>query len=368
MIEEYISYGLIAVLCLFCIISDLRKGIIPNRYLCTFGGCAVLIHIVGVILHPPEGLNIYLMTITIAVCFSMLLYFTNTWAGGDCKLYIVLICAMPVSVVQTEIRGISLVFWIVIIAFLIGYIYLIIYSFKERIDEYRKNTLNKADITKIGASLKQSGPIIGKRFLGYLQVFFFLTFANYFIQMFLDLLEKNAGFVLGDSFFISYTLWPPLLFVIDILVLYLIQKAQLLSSKWFSFAIIAADFFLGIIDLKFFLNIWNYLIWISVCATWIIKGLVEKYNYEEISIIDVQKGMILSTASSLLLYSLDRSNTLRISDESLKYRLSETESEKIHIIGKKNPNIASVEIVRKVPFAAFLGLAVLLIIFYERGM
>ena len=69
-----------------------------------------------------------------------------------------------------------------------------------------------------------------------------------------------------------------------------------------------------------------------------------------------------------MLYSLDKSNTLRISDESLKCRLSEMEVDKIHAIGEKNQKISSVEIVRKVPFAAFLSLAALLVILYERGI
>ena len=367
MIGDYCSYGLVAVLCFLCIISDIRNGIIPNRYLALYGGIAVLIHVINTVIYPPESPVGYLLTVAIAISISLLLYFSKTWAGGDCKLYIVLVCAMPVSVVQTEIGGVSLIIWLSVVAFLIGYLYLIVNSFRELIfsshnKTYENNTCGKKHL------LMEGGRKIGKRFFEYIKVFFFLTFFNYFFLRMLSFLTENINGIVAIKQVVPDVVWHIGLFLIDISMLYIVRKYKVLSSKWVLVAFVIADMLLGIIDVAFFLDPWNYLIWISICITWMIKDLVEKYNYEELELTRLQRGMILSTGSSILFSSLDQTNTIRISDESLKYRLSDPEINKILMIGKKNPRISSVEIVRKVPFAVFLSVAALLIIIYEGGM
>ena len=94
---------------------------------------------------------------------------------------------------------------------------------------------------------------------------------------------------------------------------------------------------------------------ILILLVHLVRKLMSFHNYEAVHISDLQPGMILSTASSLL-FQDQKTTILKISKESMSDRLSEEDISYIYKWVDKHPGYDKVSIVRKLPFSAFISL------------
>lgn len=95
---------------------------------------------------------------------------------------------------------------------------------------------------------------------------------------------------------------------------------------------------------------------IIVLTVLVFKSMAEKYNYEEISAIDVEEGMVLSI-STVMLFMNSRIKGLPLkTTEDIKSRITKQEAESIRRWTNSSKGKDKIVIVRKIPFAIFISL------------
>ena len=77
--------------------SDIRHGIISNRMMAIGLVASAVVNILYYSVWGREMIISYLINLFIAMVAGILLYALRVWAGGDTKLFIVLVSLMPAA-------------------------------------------------------------------------------------------------------------------------------------------------------------------------------------------------------------------------------------------------------------------------------
>lgn len=313
---------------IMCCISDFRRGIIPNRLLLMFLGIGVSLSGLYYGFFAQDLFISFIWNIVIVAIVAILLFFTKSFAGGDTKMCIVLAILFPARFYFTYSGSSKTLVFAVMFAIFLGYAYLAalgIYSL------LCKHTVLKTSSMK--------GYL--KRFaLLYLTVLPYVTLLGMIVQIVSEKwLPINPLFVYALCFALAmliaktsffkklYAIIPALVIV---LVLSIYRKTIPISLDWKGYLLIF--------------------------VTLVVQMIVSRITYQSISTEKVLKGMVLSTASSMLMQSSKMQGMPPISSENLGDRLSEVEAEKVRIWGRSLGQEVEVSIVRKIPFAIFIVL------------
>lgn len=327
---DYIIIFLIILNCIINSYTDLREGVVRNRILFTVGTLTAFLNIISLYTNWNILSKTYIIQILISMIIALLLYFFKIWAGGDCKFYIFIVISTPCFIVNTFFLGISMIIYIPILAFILGYMYIIVDSLVQK----AKKQTKEANLIK-------------KSFLGfvwYLKYFVSIIFINGMITAIC--IQFN---IIIDSYF--------LLLMINVVIILFINKMGILKYNCVVFFILILDIWLGLLDISTVLNQQILLTWSVIFISNTIRNFASNYNYNEICIDDIETGMILSTKSSIILSNDKLSQFNRISDESLKSRLTEEDIKAIKDFTNKRSYLQKVVIVKKVPFAFFIAIA-----------
>ena len=105
--------------------------------------------------------------------------------------------------------------------------------------------------------------------------------------------------------------------------------------------------------------------WLFVLGIMFVRMVAEKYNYQEIPTAEVRAGQILS-AATVMLFQTSRVRGLPGGmTEDLRSRITSEEAESIHRWEKSVGGKPHVVIVRKIPFAIFIGVGTLAFLIIE---
>jgi preflagellin peptidase FlaK len=125
--------------------------------------------------------------------------------------------------------------------------------------------------------------------------------------------------------------------------------------KWY---MIGAAVIIGVIlsfalqMIPFSVNLENYIL---VIILLLCQMMIKTNLYEEVKLIELKKGMILSTFSSIMMQGSRVRGLPSVSSEDLRDRLTQEQVESILRWGE-GKNIETVSVVKKIPFAVFLSL------------
>lgn len=144
---------------------------------------------------------------------------------------------------------------------------------------------------------------------------------------------------------IQLNTWMYLL--ISLGLIYLFIKIGILEEKFFILFVIMMDIYIGIINLNSLFNLKQLLIWMTIIFSSLLKHFNNDYNYEEIVIEQLKPGMILSTTSSYIFFNDKLSKYKRISDETLRSRLTESDITQIKEVSSKRDYIKTITIMKK---------------------
>ena len=133
---EWISVILLVVICIVSVYTDYSKGLILNRFLFVLGIPAIIVHIIAGFILENTSLWSNMIVSMLGVILSFVLFYMKIWAGGDSKLYAIIVLATPWSLLSRTVWGISYVFIIPIFAFAFGFIYLIVESLFKIIKDH----------------------------------------------------------------------------------------------------------------------------------------------------------------------------------------------------------------------------------------
>ena len=309
-------------------INDIREGIIPNRWIAVFAIIGIIIDIIyyGFLARDIAGL--FALNILTTVALSLVLFYTHSLAGGDCKLIIVMSILYPAGMylIYGSV-GVTLVMT-VCIAIFYGYLYMIIISVWKLISG--DNRIEKGYV---------------KNFLkGYLK--------SYIVAFVIVTLVNLVCAVIDDKI-VSVNAW--IVWMLCIVLAWTSSKAKLLRNKIVIVLIVAVDIMLSVMMgvLPISLNPRTYIF----TAILILCQMTIRTNlYETISTFGVRKGMILSTLSSMAMQNSRVKGLPGISNEDLSCRLTEEEADSIKRWGKTDRGLKEISVVKKIPFAVFIAL------------
>ena len=329
-VEALLITGLIC-LCISETISDLKTGTVRNRSLLIAAGFALAADIVYYGFMEREYLVSFLLNSAVIMLVALVFYALHIWAAGDSKLLMTAIILVPARFYYAGDNIIASV-GIMILIFSIAYLYLLIESIYL-------GARNK-DFFRL-----QRIKVQGKRmFFQYVRCVCLVTlFSTIMYRIFPDFYTDNPILMMiidmviilgGYHLNVFYKALPLLMLIIATIAAVLLCHGEIAVIRW--------------------------RIYVLVVVVFILRLLMDKYNYEEISTEQVQPGMVLSY-STVLGFTTSRIKGLpRETTEDVRSRITKEEAESIQRWGKSTKGKDTVTIVRKIPFAIFISVGVLL--------
>jgi preflagellin peptidase FlaK len=326
-IVELIYGVLILVLCVITTTSDLKYGLIKNKVLLIFAILAGILDIIYYGCLATDLRGIFCVNAIVNVLIGLILFFLKSFAGGDCKLLIVLTLLYPANYYLVYGDSKLTLLLTIGLAIIYGYMYLLITSIWGLVR--RKNSISFADIKT------------------YVLVFF----KAYIIA----LLYVNAALLVIKWVSIKYIQLNSFISQIICMVVAITVGKIGVLKKWFMVVtVVVIDIFfsllMGVMPVS--LNPENYILVLILLVAQIV---IRTNLYEEIDITALRKGMILSFGSSAMMQNSRVKGIPGISSENLGNRLSESEVESVKRWGKSR-SVTTIVIVKKIPFAVFLNL------------
>lgn len=320
-------------------LSDLRRGIVSNKSILFALAAGIVSVIPYYVFFATDCFAAYVINLVIGIGISLLLYAMGIWGAGDSKLLSVTVIIFPARLYCINNRSLASCFLLISIVFIIAFIYVIV------------------DTLILGIKQKDLFKLPKRKFdwKSYLKglLFFFLMLALF-----------NGGLlaIMPDTLLIDDTLLATIHFVIILIGLRLEEKAN-----WYTVLVMGMAYAAMLLCkiVQFNLSYIDWRIYVVIILLVLVRSFADKYNYKTIPISDLKPGMILSMGS-ILLFAKSRVKGLpTFSTEDLKSRLSAEEVDSINRWSKTTSGQESIVIVRKIPFALFIGAGTLFFAIWE---
>lgn len=328
---EVVSLCLVACLCIVCTRSDVREGIIHNWILAFFAVAAVLLDSVYYGFFAKDLLFDFLPNFLVISVISLYLFYSHSFAGGDCKMIIVLALLYPARCYLAYGSSIVTLVFAVAFAIFAGYVYLLICAVKAIVTKKTKFTL------------KYTKTFLSNFFKSYISAMVYLILLN-------DLL------ILCNRVEFSINVWISrfaCIFVAWCVGRYPVFKKPFLLVSSF-IAAVAISILTQVVPFSF--NPENYAL---VLVLLLCQMTIRTTIYEKVRVDQLQKGMILTTLSSVLMQTSITKGLPGVSTEDLKSRLTAEEIQSIKVWAKAT-HTEELTIVKKIPFAIFISIGFLI--------
>lgn len=318
-------------LCITCTRSDLRTGFIYNKVLAIFLVLAAVIDAIYYGLFVNDLLVDFLVNIAVVAIVSLYLFYTHSFAGGDCKMTVVASLFFPARYYwELGSSNITLVFAIAFALFA-GYCYLL------------GDSLWAIAKKKVVITFDYVKQMIFSFLKSYIA-------ATVYISLFNSIIMTISNYVVEvNVWFIS---------LMCLIVAWCIGRFPVFK-KWRVFIPAACVMILVSVVTKtspISLNLENYvLVLLLLLSQMTIKTTI----YEKVEVSQLKKGMILTTLSSVLMQKSITKGLPGVSTEDLRSRLTADEISSIKIWAKAT-HTDSLMIVKKIPFAIFISIGFLL--------
>lgn len=308
--------------------SDIKTGIIPNKWIAIFAVIGVIIDIVYYAFLARDVAGLFALNVVSTFAISLILYYTHSLAGGDCKLIPVMSLLYPARMYLTYGKTSITLFVALCIAIFYGYLYLIGVSIWRIITG--ENRIERSYI---------------KGFLGnYVKSYFTALVYVALVNLIFNLVNQYIQWIN------TWIVW-----LACIVTAWISGKNQKLKSRKAMIVALIIVAGLSIYEkvIPFSINPRTYFftIVLVLCQMTIGTDL-----YETIPTSRIKKGMILSTFSSMAMQNSRIKGLPGISSEDLRDRITESEAESIQRWGKTPKGMNEITIVKKIPFAIFIAL------------
>ncbi len=313
-------------------ITDFKNKKIYNKNIIVAVIISILVYIILCNQIEIAYIKNYLINFGISVIISFLFFNFKIWAAGDAKLFLSIVLMIPYEIYEVETNNIFPALNLLIMIFSVAFIYVAIETIylwikdKEKIKKIKDLKLEKIELKNF----------IIQYFMGY----FIILFINNITFKFLnDFKINNNGLIL----------------ICNMLILIFTYRVIREEKKFFITMYIFI--ILNIIYYIMFgieLHSVNFKILLLVLVIMLFRNVSEKYNYEEIKIINLKPRMILSFKSILKFYGSRVKGLPQQTTETTDSRLTIEEVESIKRWSKSKNGKETIEIVRHMPFAPFM--------------
>lgn len=331
MVIEVICLCLITALCWLCTKSDLQSGVIYNKVLVVFLGLAVAFDAVYYGLFVRNLFYDFLLNFAVVTVVSLYLFYSHSFAGGDCKMMIVIALLFPARLYWVMGNSNTTLVFTIVFAIFVGYCYL------------------------LGNSIWS---IVTRRVIitfDYIKEYLFNFLKSYVSAMvYISLFNQLIMLIFNQGFNIN--IWA--IRILCLLVAWCIGRYPVFKKRIIFVSVMCILIAISIFTrtIPFSVNIENYVL---VLVLLICQMAIKTTIYEKVDVNQLKKGMILTTFSSMLMQTSITKGLPGVSTEDLKSRLTTEEIESIKMWAKAT-HTESLTIVKKIPFAIFISIGVLL--------
>lgn len=317
------------VLLTICVLgawADLARGIVPNKVLLVGTITALCLDILGWIIAPGAYVAVQLANIFVLCVIAILLYELHIWAGGDCKLLMTVSLLVPYDMYASFMcPWLSLVL-LPAVTFVFSYFFLIGDSFVQAF--MHKKTFRKEVLLPKLLSM----------------LILYCTNVAYIV-----LLDQLLLAILGAGV-------QPFLFLINICVVLGISNVAILQNRFLIIAAIVLSVWVRVRLGQPIIGIFDLINLGLVLVSTSLRIFIDSYNYTTLPTEQVQTGMILSAATTILFVNSGIKGLPGVSSEDLRARLTSEEVDSVHRWAHSKYGQPTVQIVRKIPFAIFIAL------------
>jgi preflagellin peptidase FlaK len=297
---------------------------------------AIGLAVIDLILYCPNLVAVYGTNILTIAIVSIALYAVGVWTAGDSKLLIVLILCAPAQLLAGNLACAPMLITLPII-FSLAFLYIVASSLYGFIARHEKPQF----------AFKSIKP---RQFVGQwarCALFSLLFSALRVIPTLQPMFQNNVILVMLIN-----------LFIILLAVNFKFFKRKLVIG-------IAAILLLTAAVINpVALFVFNWHVYIIAIVVIFVRMMVDQDNYQEVETAQIQEGMVLPAISILKLRA--RGLSLAVAQPSLsavtEYRLSSQDAIDIREFSEKRRAPSSIAVSRKMPFAVFVGLGVVIYI------
>lgn len=327
---EIISLCLAACLCFVCTKSDLQEGLIYNRILLYFSLAAAIIDVIYYGIFARDIFLDFILNFLVVAFISLYLFFSHSFAGGDCKMTLALSLLFPARFYIVYGTSNTTLVFAIGFAIFAGYIYLLVSS--------------------VHAIITKKVEVSAEYIKSYL-----LSFIKSYVVAMTYIALLNCLLLHFESRGIGISIWLSRCFCL--MAAWCVGKYSIFK-KWYLFVpalggVVVFSLFTQMAPIS--LTPENYtLVLVLLFCQMTIKTTI----YEKVGVDQLKKGMILTTFSSVLMQSSITKGLPGVSTEDLRSRLTLDEIESIKIWAKAT-HTEELTIVKKIPFAVFISIGFL---------
>ncbi len=329
MIITAIKIVLVLVLCIWSSITDIQNGLVSNKLIAVTAALGIIVDIIGWAVYDSSYLTVQITNIGIVWLISILMYAFHIWAGGDCKLMMVISCIMPYELYAHFFNESVALVSVLAFTFILGYVYLLYDTVN-----YAVKNKQKVNKEKVLTNLKS------------------VLFRWISCVIYITLADQTLGYFFSAA--IAKFRW--MLIVINICIVLIITGVEALRNKYAVLSVLIIGIILKVVWGQPIFSKFMVINYSLAILFIVLRLLINEYDYEIINTSQVEKGMILSLATTLQFANSKVQGLPPLSKEDLRSRLSAEEAENVRRWAQSKYGTDTVEIVRKMPFAIFISL------------
>lgn len=328
---EALGFVLLAALGVICSKSDLEAGVVRNKVLAAFFAIAIAYDFVYYGFFASDLFALFLGNFALVSAASLIMFYSHSFAGGDCKMAIVMAALYPAGCCLTIWGTSATLVLSLALSLASGYCFLLVGS-------ARAIAKKKASFTL--GYVKESAR-------NYLRVY--VAAVSY-----ISFVGCCAAYLGAYGFETGVWIVRGICLVVALCVGKLPKLRK--PIMFIPAACLTLMFSVATGTAPISLSLENCLI---VLALLFCQMVIKTSIYERVAVEDLKKGMILSALSSIAMQASVTKGLPGVSTEDLRSRLSEEEAESIKIWARAT-RTETLAVVRKIPFAAFVSVGFLL--------
>lgn len=325
---EIIMLMTLGCLCAIVSVTDCKTGLIHNRALVVFFLIAVVLDCIYYGFFVRDVLGDFAINCLVVIAASLLLFFTYSFAGGDCKFVVVAAFLYPARCYFVYEDSIVTLVFAVGFAIVLGYLFLLSMSLYDLLAKKKS---------------------VGKGYLKTSLIRFIKSFLIASIYIAAIVLLANGA---ERIFSISINRW--ILRALCLCMALLVGRFAWFKKLYpvLTVAALVCALSVALRCIPFSTHIESY------CLSFVLlffQLVIRTDLYYETPISQLNPGMILSMMSSMMMQGSRVVGLPGISREDLRDRLTQ---DQVDSIGRwaKARNIESLVVVRKIPFGVFLAM------------
>lgn len=330
MVIEIVLLLMLAAICLYATYTDITYGLIYNRVLIPLLVAGLSLDLIYYWQVYPDGMSIFFLNMAVTTAFAVILYMLHIWAAGDSKLLILISILIPVRTTLSGGRRYYPEVLIIAVAFAASFVYLVYDSIRM----WRKRGLDREKIAK--------------------------SFRQYLVRLVMSCVYIMTLCKIESAILIKMGIDNALLsLILNLCILLILSSIRIVWKPSVCIPVLIISIGYSLVTGIWMMDQRRALYYLATAAIMLMQLIVNEFNYDSIPTDEVQKGMVPSRGSIMIMSMSKVKGLPTCSTEDLRSRITEDEVAAIKKWGKTKGSSGTIQIVRKMPFAIFISIGVM---------